>query len=64
LRHTFGSWKVEQGEDILYVSSQLGHAKPSITYDVYSHLLKKDRPNAAEQTDALLFPKAAKEAQS
>jgi integrase len=60
LRHTFGSWKVEQGEDILYVSAQLGHAKPSITFDVYSHLLKKQRPNAAAATDAKLFA-AAKE---
>jgi integrase len=58
LRHTFGSWKVEQGEDILYVSAQLGHVKPSITFDVYSHLLKKHRPSAAEQTDARLFATA------
>lgn len=58
LRHTFGSWKVEQGEDILYVSAQLGHAKPSITYDVYSDLLKKHRPTAAEQADARLFATA------
>jgi integrase len=55
LRHTFGSWKIEQGEDVLYVSSQLGHSKPSITFDVYSHLLKEHRPHAAAKTDELLF---------
>jgi len=57
LRHTFGSWKVDQGEDIVYVSAQMGHAKPSITYDVYSHILDKRRPSAAAQTDEFLFGK-------
>ena len=55
LRHTFGSWKVAQGEDILYVSKQMGHARPSITADVYSHLLEKQRPQAAQKTDDFLF---------
>ena len=59
LRHTFGSWKIEQGEDILYVSAQMGHARPSITADVYGHLLKKHRPAAAAKTDALLFSAVA-----
>ena len=56
LRHTFGTWKIEQGEDILYVSAQMGHAKPSITFDIYSHLIRKRRPEAAAKTDAPLFP--------
>jgi len=43
LRHTFGSWKIAQGEDVLYVSAQMGHARPSITYDIYSHLLENRR---------------------
>jgi len=59
LRHTFGSWLVAQGEDILYVSAQLGHARPSITADVYSHLLKARRPDAARKMANLLFGKAA-----
>jgi hypothetical protein len=46
--------KKQEGKSIL----QLGHAKPSITFDVYSHLLKKHRPTAAEQTDARLFATA------
>jgi integrase len=29
LRHTFGSWKIAQGEDVVYVSKQMGHSKPS-----------------------------------
>ena len=59
LRQTFGSWKIAQGKDVLYVSAQLGHAKPSITYDVYLHDLRKRRPAAAAQTDEMLFGKRA-----
>ena len=59
LRHTFGSWLVAWGEDILYVSAQMGHARPSITADVYSHLLKARRPEAARKMANLLFGKAA-----
>jgi integrase len=57
LRHTFGSVKLEQGENLVYVSKQMGHAKPSITADVYAHLLKERRPEAAQRTDEFLFGK-------
>jgi len=55
LRHTFGSWLVDQGEDIIYVSTQMGHASPSITANRYSHLLKARRPDAARKMANLLF---------
>ena len=58
LRHTFGSWKVAQGEDIIYVANQMGHARLSIMADIYSHLLEKRRPHAAAKTDDFLFAKA------
>ena len=59
LRHTFGSWKIAQGEDIVYVSRQMGHANVSITANVYAHLIDKRRPAAAAKTDAMLFGTAA-----
>jgi integrase len=37
LRHTYGSHLVRQGTDVVTVSRQMGHARPSITLDVYSH---------------------------
>jgi integrase len=37
LRHTYGSHLVRQGLDVVRISRQLGHARPSITLDVYSH---------------------------
>ena len=55
LRHTFGSWKLDQGEDIVYVSRQMGHADVSITAKVYAHLIKDKRPEATAKTDANLF---------
>ena len=61
LRHTYGSWKIVQGEDIIYVSKQMGHSRPSVTSDVYAHLLEKRRPQAAIRTDLDLFGKVKAE---
>jgi integrase len=57
LRHTFVSWKIAQGEDVIYVSKQMGHSKASVTYNVYAHLIDKRRPQAAALTDEKLFGK-------
>ena len=43
LRHTFASSLIDQGHDIVFVSRQLGHAKPSITLKVYAHLFDAER---------------------
>ena len=59
LRHTFGFWKIAQGEDIVYVSRQMGHATVQITGNVYAHLIDKRRPAAAAKTDAFLFGEKA-----
>jgi integrase len=52
LRHTFGSLKLAQGEDIVYVSRQLGHSNVGITANVYSHVIRARRPEAAAATEA------------
>jgi integrase len=36
LRHTYGSHLVRQGLDIVRVSRQMGHKRPSITLDIYA----------------------------
>jgi integrase len=36
LRRTFGSHLIRQGADVVTVSRQMGHARPSITLDIYS----------------------------
>jgi integrase len=48
LRHTHASQLIASGMDVLTISRRLGHAAPSITLDVYSHLFKPtDRQAAA-----------------
>ena len=39
LRHTYASLLLQQGESIVYVKEQLGHASIQITVDTYGHLI-------------------------
>ena len=39
LRHTYVSLLLQQGESIVYVKEQLGHASIQITVDTYGHLI-------------------------
>ncbi|MEP6978008.1 MAG: tyrosine-type recombinase/integrase [Thermoleophilia bacterium] len=41
LRHTFASALIAQGQSVVFVSRQLGHASAKITLDVYSHLFDR-----------------------
>jgi integrase len=55
LRHTFGSLKLDQGEDVVYVSKQMGHSSVQVTLKVYAHQIRAKRPEAAAKTDAVIF---------
>ena len=46
LRRTFGSLLIYQGEDVVYVSRQMGHSSPKVTLEIYAHLF-----NAREHAD-------------
>lgn len=48
LRHTFASNLIASGCDVVTVQRALGHATPSITLNVYSHLW----PSAEDKTRA------------
>jgi len=48
LRHTFASNLIAQGCDVVTVQRALGHAQPSVTLNVYSHLW----PSAEDRTRA------------
>ena len=52
LRHTYASLLIAQGENILYVKKQLGHANASITSDLYSHLFRETSVSAMERLSA------------
>jgi integrase len=54
LRHTHATVLLNNGVDIIVVSRRLGHSKPSITLDVYGHLIKGSDDKAALVTGDLL----------
>lgn len=56
LRHTAASLMLNQGLPLIYVSRRLGHARPSITLDVYGHLIPYMQLEAAEMIDELVTP--------
>lgn len=53
LRHTSASLMLNNGVDVLVASRRLGHAKPSITLDVYGHLLTSIQDKVAHTMDVL-----------
>jgi integrase len=55
LRHTYASLLIEQGENIKYIQTQLGHSSPSVTLDVYAHLLKPSNQQAARRLEETIF---------
>jgi integrase len=58
LRHSHASFLIDAGIDVVKISKRLGHANPTITLNVYAHLLDKrdDKSSAAiNATVASLF---------
>ena len=51
LRHTNASILIASGEDVVTVSSRLGHADKSITLNTYSHLIKSKEAQVANKMD-------------
>ena len=48
LRHSHASTLIASGLDMLSISRRLGHGSPSITLNIYSHLLSKSDDRAAQ----------------
>ena len=55
LRHTYASLLLAQGENIKYVQNQLGHSSPTVTLNVYAHLMKKENQEAACRLESTIF---------
>jgi integrase len=51
LRHTYASVNLARGEDLAYVSRQLGHATPAITLAIYTHFLPRKRRRVSNALD-------------
>lgn len=56
LRHTAASLMLNNGVDVLVVSRRLGHSKPSVTLDIYGHLISRSQERASELIEELITP--------
>jgi len=56
LRHTAATLMLNYGVSPIVVSKILGHSKPSVTMDIYGHLLFGMQAEAAKLMDRLLAP--------
>ncbi len=55
LRHTFASLLIEQGENLKYIQTQLGHSDPTVTLKVYAHLMKPVNQESACKLENTIF---------
>jgi len=55
LRHTTASLMIEAGENVVYIQSQLGHSSPTVTLNVYTHLMKPTNQEAACRLENAIF---------
>ena len=51
IRHTYASLLLQNGESMIYVRDQLGHASIQITCDTYGHLQQGANRNAVNRLD-------------
>ncbi len=51
LRHYFASSALTNGVPVQVVSAQLGHSSVSVTYNIYTHILKQSRDKLKEMLD-------------
>jgi hypothetical protein len=54
-------WLIADDHPITTVSGRLGHAKPSITTDIYGHVVAATRDSGAPAVSSLLFAPGHKE---
>ncbi len=55
LRHTYASLLLDQGENIKYIQTQMGHSSPMVTLNVYAHLMNPTNQEAACRLENSIF---------
>jgi integrase len=55
LRHTFASLLLSNGENVKYVQKQMGHASPTVTLNIYAHLMERVNQEAAKRLENAVF---------
>ena len=56
LRHTYASLLIRQGENIKYIQVQMGHSNPTVTLNVYAHLMEDKNQVSARRFEGAIFP--------
>jgi integrase len=56
LRHTAASWMISKGISIFIVSKIMGHTRPSITSDIYGHLIPGSMSGIGDMMDEMIAP--------
>lgn len=64
MRHTFATWSLAAGESARRVADQMGHEKPSMTLDTYSHLLPAEEGKSASKIADWYESQAARDGHS
>jgi integrase len=62
LRHTHASELLRRGIPLKTVSQRLGHANPTVTLDIYAHVMSGDDEKAAKTTEDIYKKKSKKKA--
>jgi len=55
LRHNYASLMIEQGENIKYIQTQLGHSSLMVTLNVYAHLMKEANQDTVLRLQNTIF---------
>ena len=55
LRHTYASLLIDQGENIKYIQTQLGHSSPTVTLNIYAHLMRDKNQESASKLESHVF---------
>lgn len=56
VRHTYASLLISQGENIKYIQVQMGHSNPTVTLNVYAHLMEDKNQGSARRLEGAIFP--------
>ena len=55
-RHTFASLTITSGENIGWVSKQMGHKDAGFTYKTYARFIDEDAPQAGNKFESMISP--------
>lgn len=57
LRHTYSSWLIANGIDVVTVSAKMGHSNTNITLSTYAHWMICDAEKGSEEEKAITSAK-------